>query len=267
MSSKRIRVLPYKQLSNSAKALSVVLGGKVLKLEGSGFKPRTSDVIINWGNTKNPYHPALARQVMNQPIAKILNSPDDVLRVSNKKNFFDLMQEHSPNDIPPFWNHRSAVPEDAYPVVCRTVLSGHGGEGIVIAHTPNELVSCLLYVKYISKKEEYRVHVGNKRNPDGVDTPHVISLQQKKRRIEHPNPNWKVRNHANGFVYTRDDINPPACVVLAAIRSLTASGLDFGAVDVIYNSKKDKAYVLEINTAPGLEGTTIQDYHKFFLTI
>jgi len=261
---KRIRVLPYKQLSGGAKALSITLGGKVLKLEGSGFSPRISDIIINWGNTKNPYHPALARQVLNQPIAKILNLPDDVLRVSNKQNFFELMEEYCPDDIPPFWTHSSAVPEGAYPVVCRTVLSGHSGEGIVIANTPDELVSCSLYVKYMNKKEEYRVHVGNKYTTDGGNTPHVISIQQKKRRVECALPDWKVRNHANGFIYARNDIDPPVCVIAAAVRSFTASGLDFGAVDVIYNKKKGKSYVLEINTAPGLEGTTVEDYKKFF---
>jgi D-alanine-D-alanine ligase-like ATP-grasp enzyme len=36
--------------------------------------------------------------------------------------------------------------------------------------------------------------------------------------------------------------------------------LDFGAVDVIYNRAQDKAYVLEVNTAPGLEGSTLDNY-------
>lgn len=265
--NKRMRVLPYKQLSNGAKALSRAIGGKVLKLEGSGFKPRTSDTIINWGNTKNPYHGALAKQVMNQYVAKILNLPDDVLRVSNKKNFFELMQESCPDVIPPFWTNKEAIPEDAYPVVCRTVLSGHSGEGIVIANTPDELVPCYLYVKYIFKKEEYRVHVGSKFGSDGSNTTNIISVQQKKRRTECENPDWKVRNHTNGFIYARNNVDPPACVIDVARRSLAASGLDFGAVDVIYNSKKGKAYVLEINSAPGLEGTTVSDYVGFFQSL
>jgi D-alanine-D-alanine ligase-like ATP-grasp enzyme len=42
------------------------------------------------------------------------------------------------------------------------------------------------------------------------------------------------------------------------------TGLDFGAVDVIWNAQKEKPYVLEINTAPGLEGQTIADYAAFF---
>ena len=37
-------------------------------------------------------------------------------------------------------------------------------------------------------------------------------------------------------------------------------GLDFGAVDVIYNGHSNRAYVLEINTAPGLTGTTLDNY-------
>jgi len=36
--------------------------------------------------------------------------------------------------------------------------------------------------------------------------------------------------------------------------------LDFGAVDVVFNSKEKLAYVLEINTAPGLTGSTLDGY-------
>ena len=37
-------------------------------------------------------------------------------------------------------------------------------------------------------------------------------------------------------------------------------GLDFGAVDIIYNKQEDKWYVLEVNTAPGIYGTTLDKY-------
>ena len=46
--NRRVRVLPYKQGSRGAKALATALGGKVLKLEGSKFVRRPSDLIINW---------------------------------------------------------------------------------------------------------------------------------------------------------------------------------------------------------------------------
>jgi D-alanine-D-alanine ligase-like ATP-grasp enzyme len=40
--------------------------------------------------------------------------------------------------------------------------------------------------------------------------------------------------------------------------------LDFGAVDIIYNAKRNECYVLEVNTAPGLEGTTVEKYATKF---
>ena len=56
--------------------------------------------------------------------------------------------------------------------------------------------------------------------------------------------------------------NPPEGIVEQAKRSVIEAGLDFGAVDVIYNVHHKKAYVLEVNTAPGLEGTTLEVYAR-----
>ena len=39
-----------------------------------------------------------------------------------------------------------------------------------------------------------------------------------------------------------------------------AVGLKFGAVDLIWNELENKSYVLEINTAPGLTGATLEKY-------
>jgi len=48
------------------------------------------------------------------------------------------------------------------------------------------------------------------------------------------------------------------------LASVMALGLDFGAVDIVYNENDNKAYVLEINTAPGLSGTTLEKYVEVF---
>jgi glutathione synthase/RimK-type ligase-like ATP-grasp enzyme len=50
----------------------------------------------------------------------------------------------------------------------------------------------------------------------------------------------------------------------AAIRTVEILGLDFGAVDIIWNKKQDRYYVLEVNTAPGLEGETVVRYANAF---
>lgn len=243
----RFRVLPYKQGSASAKALAQALGGKVLKLENSKFKPRDGDTIINWGNTTEnyPFGPA-----------GWINDPTDIRNASNKKLFFQMMIDQGlGEDIPKFWLTKEEIPDEAFPIVCRTVLAGHSGAGIVLANNRDGLVDCPLYVQYVKKEDEYRVHCA----PENI-----IAVQRKARAKDHENPNWQIRNHANGFIYARAGVNPPVAVTEVALRAISASGLDFGAVDVIYNKKKGKAYVLEINTAPGLEGQTIEDYANFF---
>jgi Glutathione synthase/Ribosomal protein S6 modification enzyme (glutaminyl transferase) len=245
----RVRVLPYKQGSKGAKALAEALGGRVLKLQNSRFRPRVGDVVINWGSSADT--PLLSG------FPKI-NAPEKIQTASNKLSFFLAMNASESEIIPPFWQNKEQIPEDAYPIVCRTVLNGHSGEGIVIANNPEELVSAPLYVKYIKKRDEYRVHVGS--------TNQVILVQRKARRRDTPDEevNWQIRNHDNGFVFVRKDVTPPECVLNVAVRALVATGLDFGAVDVVYHDREDRAYVLEVNTAPGLEGSTAEDYARFF---
>ncbi len=249
----KFRVLPYKQGSASAKALASALGGKVLKLENSKFIPRAGDVIINWGCTEH-------QTLFDYELPTFLNYYSDLKKVTNKKFFFEMMIDQGlSEDIPKFWTNKAEIPDEAFPIVCRTVLAGHSGAGIVLASDSDGLVDCSLYVQYVKKEEEYRVHVGRK--PEGCV---VIAVQKKAKRQDAEEVNWQIRNHQNGFIYKRNDISPPEKVISSAISALEASGLDFGAVDVIWNKKKGKAYVLEINTAPGLEGQTVQDYADFF---
>ena len=244
----RYRVLPYKQGSRSAKALAEALGGKVLRLEGSTFKSKPGDCIINWGNSAFPDFLYSSNHNM-VPLSQ----------ATDKLKFLTKMRDAGVTCIPDFYTLMEDIPDEAFPIVCRTVLSGHSGAGIVIASTRAELVEAPLYTRYIKKKDEYRIHVGTTN-----EGPVLISVQKKARKLECDNPNWQVRNHQNGFIYKREDVTPPACVIQAAYQAFDASGLDFGAVDVIYNDKKNKAYVLEINTAPGLEGQTVVDYADYF---
>lgn len=259
------KVYPYKQGSKSAKELASALKGRVLRLQGSAYVPADSDPVINWGN-QSPLPYILPFLRWNGDINALQSA-------SNKRSFFENMADTSV--IPHFWTNRNNIPSDAYPVVCRTLLNSHSGNGIVIANTPEELVNAPLYVEYVKKKDEYRVHLGRCRVFVGGDdhsetdngwstSTSIIAVQRKARRTEHENPNWQIRNLANGFVYVRNNVNPPAAVVEAAKIAFSKFNLDFGAVDVIWNDNAKRAFVLEINTAPGLEGQTITDYANFF---
>jgi len=126
-----------------------------------------------------------------------------------------------------------------------------------MAASRDELVRAPLYVRYVPKQDEYRVHVAFGR---------VIAVQRKARRTDVENPNWQIRNHANGFVFAREGVQAPIAVIDQAVAAVAAMGLDFGGVDVIWNDRRRAAYVLEINTACGLEGQTVNDYAEAFRT-
>ena len=250
-----IKIYPYRAGSRSARALANALGGRVLRTEGSRYRYAARDTVINWGSSNCP-HPCL-------------NSVGSIRNASNKLSTFTALRDHC--SLPRYWVRREEIPDDAFPIVCRTILTGHSGAGIVIANSRVDLVDAPLYVEYVRKQDEYRVHIGKVRERDltRVDFEdgfrhEVIAIQRKARNREVENPNWQVRNHANGFIFVRNDVNPDPSVIEQAKLAIYHLGLDFGAVDIIWNAHQGRAYVLEVNTACGLEGQTVEDYARFF---
>src|SRR3546814_5500349 len=89
-----------------------------------------------------------------------------------------------------FLTKKEDIPDEVFPIGCRTVLAGHSGVGIVIADNRDDLVPANLYVKYVKKKEEYRVHLGILDINDpfneaqhGISQPIVIAAQRKARKL------------------------------------------------------------------------------------
>lgn len=243
-----MKLYPYNTGSASARALAKALGIKRLKREG---KPVGVAVLLNWGcSSRN-----IARDVRYQGV---LNIPGAVSTASDKLQAFKALSGHAP--IPEWTEERAEASRwlaEGFKVVCRTVLNGHSGEGVVIAQKEEEMVDAPLYVKYIPKKEEHRLHVFRDK---------VFFVQRKARKIDIPDEqvNWQVRNHKNGFIYANANVEPTPEMEQAAITAVQSLGLDFGAVDLIYNQKENKYYVLEVNCAPGLQGLTLQKYVGIF---
>lgn len=240
-----MNIYPYKPGSRSAKDLAQSLGVKRIKHRGSRFRPSKNKIVLNWGSSRLPD---------GYDICQVWNQPEAVAVASNKLSAFNMMSAGG-GRVPLFTtSHDEAVTllQDG-PVVCRTILTGHSGRGIVIAKTEQELVAAPLYTKYIHKKSEWRIHFFRDE---------VIFCQQKARRLDFPDDevNWQVRNHANGFIYRNQGLVIPEDVIKQAKLCFEMLGLDFGAVDVVYNEKRGEAYVLEVNCAPGLEGTTLERY-------
>lgn len=209
--------------------------------------------MVNWGNSHD--------QPWQTPNVRIFNKPEVVRLAANKLLTFQKFQEAGFTDVPEWTITREQAATwiaNGGVAVCRTVLNGHSGRGIVVAEREDQLVNAPLYTQYVKKKKEFRVHVGF-----GV----VVDVQEKRqRRADNPDAEreFRVRNLQTGWVYCREQIDEPASLRETACRAIDALGLDFGAVDIIWNERQDKCYVLEVNTACGLEGTTLENYAQLF---
>lgn len=248
-----MKIYAYKNGSKSAKALAESLGCKLIKHEGKELNLR-GGTVVNWGCSSPT---ADWRSMVG--IGNILNHPIHVRKAVNKLTAFEAMKGGV--SIPEFTTDRVTAQEwvvAGLRVVVRHKLNGHSGEGIEIVDNIDnpEVPVAPLYVKYIKKTQEYRLHVfGDK----------VFFVQRKARSKEVPDDkvNWQVRNHQNGFIYAHKDVNVSEEAQKQAIAAIAALGLDFGAVDII-ETAKGVPYVLEVNTACGLEGTTLEKYVEQF---
>lgn len=242
-----IRIYPYNQFSESAKLLAEALDCWIIKREGSKYRPKFVDKIINWGCTRIPYDPS---------VTKVFNHPACVELATNKITSFRMMGEHQVS-IPDFTEDKTVAEgwiNEGIQVCARATATGKEGEGLTI-HSTLPIPTVPLYTKYVKKKNEYRIHVFGGR---------VIDMQEKKKRAGVEERDTRIRNTANGYVFCRQGIQVPQCCQDEAVKAVQALSLDFGGVDVVYNKYHDKAYVLEINTAPGIEGSTVEKYKEAF---
>lgn len=231
-----------------------------LRRERSTYSPRNTDIIFNYGSRNQMITDIYDRALITG--TTFLNAPQAVNRAANKVNAFNALRNAgvptveftTETETARDWiSHRSTV-------YSRTVLNGHSGEGIHIADNNEDFVEAPLYTKGITlQRREFRVHV-----MQGI----VIYVQQKK-RVEGwrdlPEYSERIRNHHTGWIYATSDINPNEACINSAIAAVNALGLDFGAVDII--TRHDHAWVLEVNTAPGLTGTTLETYAQNLINI
>lgn len=234
--------------SKSAKALKeglVAAGIRCFRKLPPFMVHRNSLVLFYGGNQSIGY----------QPIAKIKKLNDTRHLANNKLHSFQQFKEDNLSTVE--WTTDVDVAKTWPLVVARATLTGHSGQGITIWNPSNRdepIPIAQLYTKYIKKTYECRVHVFNEE---------VIDAQIKRKLKEYDGEiNTNVRNHTTGWVYCRDNFEVPEEAKVLSLNAIKALNLDFGAVDLIYNRHYNQFYLLEVNTAPGLEGTTLINYIK-----
>lgn len=255
--------MPYNIASKSAKALAEALGCKRVRHDSPTFTNQANHTIVNWGYGGDV-------DFIREP-NRMLNHTNAVSRAGNKLLALRTMRQAGvcvPEFTTDEWTAQCWY-VDNIKVVGRFKLRGHSGDGIVITddHDYPESEGGMdvihmretrghvapLYVKYIKKQDEYRYHVFRGQ---------VIDIQQKRKRRDMDNDqvDYQVRSHHTGWVYCRDNVNTRVGLDTMAINAVQCLGLDFGAVDIIWNEKAQRGYVLEVNTACGLEGRTVEIY-------
>jgi len=248
-------VFPYAQGSEGAKLLKEELSCKCILREGSTFKKKPGDVVINWGASDCP----AKYDALNANIKAILN----------KKTFFERLK--GTGLTPKFETSKMDAADNlGFPIFCRTKLEGKDGEGIVIADKFSQLVEAKLYTEYQDKTSEYRVHVG--RGPTGYV---VIGSQKKIKKVHPDGPNLSpdariMTGDGVGFVWTVNEqpVHIPSQVSECVKKAFEKfPELTFAAFDVIYNNSTGKAYVLEANSAPMGTPETMKRYGKFFRSL
>ena len=142
---------------------------------------------------------------------------------------------------------------DGHTVFGRQLLNASCGKGIVVYDvgcTP-EVPTCPVYTLYRKKKREFRVHVFNNV---------VVRVTEKKLRSGWDGPrDSKIRNLDNGFVFCHCEEEPEGLRELA-VNAAACVQSSFRGVDIGYNEKHNQLFVIEVNSAPGMQGTTLSSY-------
>lgn len=232
---------------------------KVLRnSENSRYVWRSSHIIVNWGSSS--FHPRVPREL------NVLNHPIKVKHAVNKIHTFQRLQQTLSRNIPEWTTSQDVahewVVEEGKEVYCRQSVEGHGGIGIVLA-TSGEQVresNARLFTVKVPVDREFRVHIFNGRV---IDYSQKKRVGKKKREENNILLNEDIRNHKNGWIFARAGVSLPEEAKTLVKNAMYELGLFFGAFDIIW-TPQEYPVILEVNTAPGIEGSTAEAYAEAF---
>lgn len=141
----------------------------------------------------------------------------------------------------------------------RKLLNSSCGKGIVVLDPKailedktQSLCNCPVYTKYKKKKREFRVHVFKDK---------VVAVTEKRRRAGFEGTrDTKIRNLANGYVFCQSVENEPEGLRSLALAASRVSPSDFKGVDIGFNERNNDLFIIEVNSAPGIQGSNINAY-------
>ena len=190
--------------------------------------------IINWGNrifSDNGYFSA--------------NLPSSIANASNKTRCRRILREAG-IEIPTTYFYGEEWMENR-PIIARP-SHHHGGQDFYVIEGGEDLlkfppeadITDWYFSEIFEKTHEYRLHVLSGK---------VAVIQEKPLVEGEIRANFAV-NHESWRILKWSEYNHPMC--RTAIHALAILGLDFGAVDMLYNAKNNTWAICEVNTSPAV---------------
>ena len=233
------------RVSNGMRDLARAMGVRRIHRTNSRYVPRSTDVLINWGQSGEDY----------DNVPTWINKPSAVGIATRKRTCFDMWALSGIPTVSTTGDKLLAANwamEDGS-VMHRSLNCGSQGRGISIHETHETLPDGGFFCRLFGNEEnrEFRVHVMGGE---------AIDITQKRRRSRKNGYEGvidpTVRSSSNGWVFCRSRVECPESLEADAIKAVQALGLDFGAVDCAVNDGTGERCIYEVNTAPGVEGTT-----------
>jgi glutathione synthase/RimK-type ligase-like ATP-grasp enzyme len=278
---------------NLVEGLIAKLDSDAFEVSGGISAPRSADIIICYG-TKTQSDVEFASNT------RVLNHPNNIRVNRNKLTALDKMLLADDVSVPYFsklpggQNDR----EITYPAIVRTNYH-QGGQGLAICTSPGQVTDLITnldnvgfgYIQeLISFKKEYRIHVFNNKvircavkvpTADPAASWRAIYKEKAERAAARNNvelnsdtmdillkavvkdltlPDLIVKSNKKGWGFSRIAVNNvDRNLIDMAKKAVIAIGLDFGAVDCALDYDEE-AWVIEVNTGPGLQGGTLTSY-------
>lgn len=266
---------------------------QALNITGVREKPTTSDgdITICWG-VKTDRDVTLRGKVLNHPntIRKNRNKLEALKMMSADRALTSAIAPFvAANEITTAINSRRM----SYPIVGRKTHH-QGGKGFWLCLNDSHVQSAIAdgaeyFQKFINIATEYRLHIfdgeviyavkkvenaseeswaayrrdkindyaqKNNVQMDANTVNYALKVLFKEAQL----PNRLIRSNHLGWKFTSVAVNTlPAALKAAAIKAVQVIGLDFAAVDCAIGTD-NAPYIIECNSGPGLEGTTLTKY-------
>lgn len=272
-----------------------VTGPKLAELlkVGSGKDfPKDKDLVIGWGCK-------LQKDYKFPSVKKMLNHPNKIRTNRNKFDALTAMRKKDV-PVADFALVNKATPlvtKSGYPLIGRRNYH-QGGKHFWLIMNDADLKAaindgCQYVQSYINIQDEYRAHVAfgeviyvarkvtqndpgkawKKQRIEKIEQKFGIEfdkLPKEQKKLlgdaidllskEHTTPDRIVRSNKRGWKFQGiAPTNVKKAVRDTALAALKAIELDFGAVDLVLDLD-GKPFILEVNSAPGLDGTALEKW-------